>query len=106
MSATCPLSTEMAAAAGRPPGRVRLVVKLRDEQGRTSDLVLPGPKGIRFVVGKPGCHSSVWQMWGGKTVADVYIAVKDIVGYQKWSLHPKGGTPGSNPLRRWREPRK
>ncbi len=67
-----------------------MVVKLRDEQGRTSDLVLPGPKGIRFVVGKPGRHSAVWRMWGGKTVADVYIAVKDIVEYQKWSLHPKG----------------
>ncbi|SHP14099.1 hypothetical protein [Mycobacteroides abscessus] len=67
-----------------------MIVKLRDSQGSTSELVLPGPEGIRFVVGEPGRHSAVWRMWGGKTVPDVYIAVKDIIEYQKWSLHPKG----------------
>jgi hypothetical protein len=64
---------------------------LRDEHGNSEDVVLPGPGGtIRVVVGEPGRQSGVWRIWAPPTKFDVYIGVRAILGYQKWSLYETG----------------
>jgi hypothetical protein len=65
-----------------------VTVKLRDDHGNVTDMVLPGPGGtIRFVVGQSGQQSSVWRVWADPGNSNVYLAVRTIIGYLKWSLH-------------------
>lgn len=45
---------------------------------------------MRFVVGEPGRQSSVWRIWAPKNKCDIYIAIRTIIGVQKWSLHQSG----------------
>ncbi|APE17768.1 hypothetical protein BOH72_23400 [Mycobacterium sp. WY10] len=37
-----------------------------------------------------GDHSAVWRIWANRGTSDVYVAVRDISGYQKFSLHESG----------------
>jgi hypothetical protein len=65
-----------------------VTVKIRDGYGNITDMVLPGPGGmIRFVVGRSGQQSSVWRVWADRSNSNVYIGVRNIIGYLKWSLH-------------------
>ena len=51
-------------------------------------MVLSGPGGtIRLVVGRSGQQSSVWRVWADRSNSNVYIGVRNIIGYLKWSLH-------------------
>jgi hypothetical protein len=68
-----------------------VILALRDGHGNSESLVLPGPGGtIRVVVGEPGRQSGLWRIWSNPNKFDVYIAVRIIAGYQKWSLHETG----------------
>jgi hypothetical protein len=62
-----------------------------DSNGNTTSIVLPGPGGtIRFAIGEPGRHSGSCRVFAPKNKSDVYIAIRTIAGYQKWSLHESG----------------
>jgi hypothetical protein len=64
---------------------------LQDDEGNSTNLELGGPGGtIRVVVGEPGCESGVWRIWAPKAHSDVYIGIRTILGFQKWSLHESG----------------
>lgn len=68
-----------------------VTLALRDEHGNSENVVLPGPGGtIRVVVGEPGRQSGSWRIGAPPTKFDVYIGVRAILGYQKWSLHESG----------------
>jgi hypothetical protein len=68
-----------------------VTLALRDEHGNSENVVLPGPGGtLRVVVGEPGRQSGSWRIWAPPTKFDVYIGVRAILGYQKWSLHETG----------------
>jgi hypothetical protein len=68
-----------------------VTLTLDDGHGNRDDIVLTGPGGtIRAAVGEPGCHSGIWRIWANKNTSDVYIAIRNIAGYQKWSLHESG----------------
>ncbi|ORW86900.1 hypothetical protein AWB92_24760 [Mycobacterium sp. IEC1808] len=59
--------------------------------GNPQDIPLPGPGGtVRVVVGEPGKQSGTWRIWSPPTKFDVYVGVRAILGYQKWSLHETG----------------
>lgn len=54
-------------------------------------LILDGPGGeFRVVVGEPNRQSGSWKIWSPPRKSDVYVAVRAIGGYQKWSLHESG----------------
>jgi hypothetical protein len=66
-------------------------LKVWDDHGNPHDLPVPGPGGtVRVVVGEPGKQSGVWRIWSPPNKFDVYVGVRAIVGYQKWSLHESG----------------
>jgi hypothetical protein len=68
-----------------------VTLTLWDGDGNPHDVPLPGPGGtIRVVVGEPGKQSGVWRIWAPGNKSDVYIGVRAILGYQKWSLHETG----------------
>jgi hypothetical protein len=68
-----------------------VTLTLDDGHGNREDIVLTGPGGtIRAAIGEPGCHSGIWRIWANKNKSDVYIAIRNIAGYQKWSLHETG----------------
>lgn len=72
-----------------PPPPVTLVFE--DPHGNSASVVLSGPGGVkRVVVGEPGYQSGVWRVWAPPTHSDVYIGVRTILGFQKWSLHESG----------------
>ncbi len=61
------------------------------DDGDAETVVLPGPGGtIRVAVGEPGRQSAVWRIWAPPNKSDIYIGVRSILGYQKWSLHESG----------------
>lgn len=71
------------------PGSNTLTLQTAD--GESESIALPGPGGtIRVVVGEPGRQSGVWRIWAPKNKFDVYIGVRALVGYEKWSLHESG----------------
>lgn len=46
---------------------------------------------IRFAVGSVnGARSSTWRIWTSRNAPDVYLAVRNIAGQQKVSLHASG----------------
>ncbi|GAB3253118.1 hypothetical protein [Arthrobacter pigmenti] len=47
-------------------------------------------KALRFVVGEPGRHSSVWNAFANKTTSDVYVAIRSSASLHKMSLHESG----------------
>ncbi|MEU0872611.1 hypothetical protein [Nocardia brasiliensis] len=62
-------------------------------EGEQETVELPGPGGtIRCGVGEPGCRSGVWRIWSDakSNKSDVYVAIRTLAGYQKWSLHETG----------------
>ncbi|WP_353373465.1 hypothetical protein [Mycobacterium sp.] len=62
-----------------------------NDAGESETVELDGPGGtIRVVVGEPGRQSGVWRIWATRNTSDVYIGVRAILGYQKWSLHESG----------------
>lgn len=90
------------------------------EDGDPETVEIGGPGGtIRVVVGEPGRQSGVWRIWAPKNASDVYIGVRAILGYQKWSLHESGdwrcqwvngeravefGSGGGRIIDRWSQP--
>lgn len=62
------------------------------EDGQKHDFVLGGPGGTaRVCIGDAnGDHSAIWRVWASRNTSDVYIAVRDISGTQKFSLHESG----------------
>lgn len=97
-----------------------ITLSLWTENGERRDIVLPGPGGtVRFCIGAAdGDHSATWRVWAGSTASDVYLAVRDIAGEQKFSLHESGdwrhqfASPelaeaygfGSRIIDQWRQP--
>jgi hypothetical protein len=69
-----------------------LTLTVWNKDGEQHDLVVPGPGGTaRVCVGdRDGAHASVWRIWADRNKSDVYIAARDIVNDQKWSLHQTG----------------
>jgi hypothetical protein len=69
-----------------------LTLPVWNKDGEQRTLVVPGPGGTaRVCVGdRDGAHASVWRIWATRNHSDVYIAVRDIAGIQKWSLHESG----------------
>jgi hypothetical protein len=68
-----------------------VTLRLTDSEGNIIHEVLPGPGGtIRFAVGEPNRRSGVWRIWAPSNKSDVYIGIRTILGYQKWSLHESG----------------
>jgi hypothetical protein len=66
------------------------IMSLHDEDGHSERIELPGPGGkVYLVVGEKGRQSSVWRIFSPRNT-DVYIGVRSIMGYQKWSLHESG----------------
>lgn len=62
-----------------------------DANGNRQDLPVPGPGGeVRVVVGEPGKQSGSWLIWSRPNKFDVYVGLRAILGYQKWSLHETG----------------
>jgi hypothetical protein len=61
------------------------------DAGESETVELPGPGGtIRVAVGEHGRQSGIWRIWAPPNKSDVYIGVRAILGYQKWSLHESG----------------
>lgn len=76
-----------------PPGAKHepITLSLTDPGGHSELIELPGPGGtIRAVVGEPGRQSGAWRIWSPPNKCDVYVAVRAIAGYQKWSFHESG----------------
>jgi len=69
-----------------------ITLSLWTEDGQQHDAVLPGPGGtVRFCVGDPdGDRSASWRVWAPHNKSDVYLAVRDLAGEQKFSLHESG----------------
>lgn len=68
-----------------------VTMAVRDKHGNSESVVLPGLGGtIRVVVGEPGRQSGSWRIWAPPHKFDVYIGVRAILGFQKWSLHETG----------------
>jgi hypothetical protein len=64
---------------------------IEDDDGNRADVQLSGPGGAsRLVIGEPDCQSGIWRIWANKPKSDVYIGIRSILGYQKWSLHESG----------------
>lgn len=62
-----------------------------DAGGNPQELPLPGPGGtVRVVVGEPSKQSGVWRIWSPPNKFDVYVGIRAILGYEKWSLHETG----------------
>jgi hypothetical protein len=79
--------------ASEAPGANHQTVSLslRDDAGHSETVELPGPGGtIRVVVGEPGRQSGAWRIWSPPNKCDIYVAVRAIAGYQKWSFHESG----------------
>jgi hypothetical protein len=73
------------------PSPEPVTLTLWDEHGNSESVILAGPGGtIRVVVGEPGRQSGVWRIWAPPTKFDVYVGIRAILGYQKWSLHETG----------------
>jgi hypothetical protein len=71
------------------PGPITMMVT--NSAGHSETVELPGPGGtIRVVVGESGRQSGAWRIWSPANKSDVYIAVRAIAGYQKWSFHESG----------------
>jgi hypothetical protein len=71
------------------PGQITM--RVTNSAGRSETAELPGPGGtIRAVVGEPGRQSGAWRIWSPANKCDVYVAVRAIAGYQKWSFHESG----------------
>ena len=71
------------------PPTVTFVIE--DDDGNRADVQLPGPGGkSRLVIGEPDRQSGIWRIWANKPTSDVYIGIRSILGYQKWSLHESG----------------
>jgi hypothetical protein len=59
--------------------------------GKRDTVALGGPGGVsRLAVGKPGSRSAVWRVWANRKKSDVYVAVRNLAGLQKFSLHESG----------------
>jgi hypothetical protein len=69
-----------------------ITLSIWTEDGKQQDTVLPGPGGtVRFCIGDPnGDRSATWRVWATPNTSDVYIAVRDLAGEQKFSLHESG----------------
>jgi hypothetical protein len=64
---------------------------IQTTDGRSETEALPGPGGlVRFAVGEPGRRSSVWRLWANPNKRDVYLAVRNLAEFQKFSLHESG----------------
>lgn len=77
------------------PSSERQVVSLTvvNTDGEPETFELPGPGGtIRCGIGAPGRRSGVWRIWSDakSNKSDVYVAIRTLAGYQKWSLHESG----------------
>ncbi|MFE3100371.1 hypothetical protein [Nocardia tengchongensis] len=73
------------------PDRQVVSLTLQIGDGEQETVELPGPGGtIRCGVGEPGCRSGVWRIWSNPKKSDVYVAIRALAGYQKWSLHESG----------------
>lgn len=68
-----------------------MTMRVTNSGGHSETVELPGPGGIiRVVVGEPGRQSGAWRIWSPPNKCDVYVAVRAIAGYQKWSFHESG----------------
>lgn len=66
-----------------------MLVQLAD--GSTERVDISGPGGVeRVAVGEPGRRASVWRIWANKGSSDLYVAVRNIAGVQKYSFHESG----------------
>lgn len=68
-----------------------LYMTLRSADGENDETVeVTGPRVVRFAVGSHTRRSSVWRVWSNNKSSDVYVAVRNIAGVQKFSLHESG----------------
>lgn len=66
-----------------------MLIQLAD--GSTERIDLSGPGGVeRVAVGEPGRRGSVWRIWANRGSSDLYVAVRNIAGVQKYSFHESG----------------
>lgn len=67
-------------------------MRLRNDKGKQETLKLDGPGGkLRFGVGNPmGERASVWVIEAGRNTRDVYLGNRDMMSFQKISLHQSG----------------
>ncbi len=55
---------------------------------RETAVLQPVGGTIRFSIGEPGCHASIWKIWATKNNSSVYVASRSTGSYLKASLHP------------------
>lgn len=68
-----------------------ILIWIQKANGEPETFELAGPGGtIRVVVGEPGRQSGVWRIWSNPNKSDVYVGIRALLGYQKWSLHESG----------------
>jgi hypothetical protein len=68
-----------------------VTLRITDSKGNVTNEFVQGPGGtIRFGIGEPGRRSGVWRIFAPSNKSDVYIGIRTILGYQKWSLHESG----------------
>ena len=66
-----------------------MLLELAD--GSTQRVDISGPGGVeRVAVGELGRRSSVWRIWANRSSSDLYVAVRNIAGVQKYSFHQSG----------------
>ncbi|MGY2148840.1 hypothetical protein ACW9HM_05120 [Nocardia gipuzkoensis] len=76
--------------APREPSPVYLTIS-DDENELTVELRRTSKKlPIRVGVGSPGRQSGIWRIWSSNGKHDVYIAARNTMQIQKWSLHESG----------------
>jgi hypothetical protein len=61
-----------------------------DAGGDLQELALPGPGGQSAWSSVSLASSRVWRIWPPSNKFDVYVGIRAILGYEKWSLHETG----------------